>query len=133
MFSIVLEEEPDDEQANIVIVAPDIIDQDLQAQSQYLTSITTAFPVAKVPPVLRRFLSILGMENLDELMDEIADQKKENNQKQADMLAQGVMTDKNGKPVAPKGNGTPASGGSAGPNPDANEAALLTKLIEVLS
>ena len=133
MFSIVLEEEPDDEQANIVIVAPDIIDQDLQAQSQYLTSITTAFPEAKVPSVLRRFLSILGMENLDELMDEIADQKEENDQKQADMLAQGVMTDKNGKPVAPKGNGTPASGGSAGPNPDANEAALLTKLIEVLS
>ena len=76
------------------------------------------------------------MENLDELMDEIADQKKENDQKQADMLAQGVMTDKNGKPVAPQGNGTPASGGSAGPNPDANEAALLEsiqQLVKLLS
>lgn len=139
IFSIVLGEKVDDEPANIQIVAPDIIDQDLQSQSQFLTALITAFPETKVPSVLRRFLSILGMENLDELMKEIADQKAENDAQQQALVAQGTHVMGGDGKAIPKKDGAPVGGGvGQTPGSDATEAyktltEAMNKLVALLS
>jgi hypothetical protein len=83
IFSIVLGEGPDDEPANVGINMPDILDEDLQALSAFITSLTTVFPEAKVPAVMRRCLTAMEIENIEEVIEDIA----ENKQEQADANA----------------------------------------------
>ena len=132
IFSIVLEEDPED-QDEIAINLPEILEADLQKVGTFMTALTGSFPEAKVPAVLREYLVALGVQNLDDVMEAIADQKEENDAKAADLLSKGVMTDKTGKPVPPPAkNQEPPDGGSAGTNQDATEARLLVKLDQLL-
>jgi hypothetical protein len=66
---------PESKKADIKIVYPNIIEEDLAALAQFLTSVTGVFPEAKVPSLLRQSLASANVPNLDEVMDEIKDNK----------------------------------------------------------
>lgn len=131
IFAVVLEEDLDEEPAEITIEMPAIIEDDLTALGTFLTSVTSAFPEAKVPALLQMALVSAGVQNIDQVMKDIADQKEENDKAAADLLKQGVMTGPGGKPV-PANNGTPKSGQSQ----DATESEqyrLLTEAVNKLA
>lgn len=89
IFSIVLGEKPEDEQAEIDIELPPILDEDPFALGSFITQVTTAFPESKVPELLRRWLLSIDIENIDEIMDAIAELKVtlDADQKAKDALA----------------------------------------------
>jgi hypothetical protein len=99
LFSIVLDESPDEEPAEIQIDLPAILVDDLQMLGTFLTSVTTAFPEAKVPAVLKMALVSMGVEDIDTVMKDIEAKREELDQQQADMLAAGVVG-----PPAPAAN-----------------------------
>lgn len=76
IFAIVLDEDPDAlPDYEVRLDLPPILAEDLQSRGTFITQLTTAFPEAKVPPVLRRLLSVLGIDDLDDVMDQIAVEK----------------------------------------------------------
>lgn len=107
IFSIVLDESPDDEAADIKIELPSIIEDDLGLLGTFLGSLTAAFPESKVPEVLEQCLVSMNIPNVQAVMKAIADNKKivdaqakvaaDNQHQQAMALA----TAKPGLPVPP--------------------------------
>lgn len=85
---------PEDKLADVKLTYPNIIEEDLQPLSAFLTSVTTVFPEAKVPSLLRQSLASANVPNLDEVMDEIEDHKQEMD----DNVAAGLNPD-GSKPV----------------------------------
>ena len=131
MFSIVLEEDPDEEAADIVITLPDIIDQDLQPQAMFMSNLFQNFPEAKIPSIMRRYLSILGVENLEEVMEEIADNKQQMSDQSAALVKAGThVMGPNGKAIPKQLPDGSTDGGAAGTNTDNTEA--WKKLVELL-
>jgi len=65
--------------ADVKLTYPNIIEEDIQALSAFLTSVTTVYPEAKVPSLLRQSLASANVPNLDEVMDEIEKKKDEMN------------------------------------------------------
>src|SRR5258708_21449394 len=70
-FSIVLDEPADAEPAEIIITMPEILEDDLQPLGTFLTALTTVFPEAKVPQILKMCLMSANVPDLDEVMDDI--------------------------------------------------------------
>lgn len=102
LFSIVLDEDPDGEPADIDIDFPPILEEDLQKLSAFLTSVISAFPEAKIPDLLEMMLQKFGLNNLDEIMEKIGANKEEMDAQQAekdaqqlDLLKSGIMKPKN--------------------------------------
>lgn len=77
LFSIILGENPDEEPAEITINMPAIIEDDLQKLAAFLTSLTSVFPEAKTPGVLKMCLTSMGVDNIDILMEEMQDKRDE--------------------------------------------------------
>lgn len=105
IFSIVLKENPDDDEPNeIAIQMPSILDDDLTALGTFLTGLVGAFPEAKVPAVLQQCLVSMGCQNIDELMEDIAKNKlvvdAQAQQDKADQLKVSMASAQN--PVAGK-------------------------------
>jgi hypothetical protein len=141
LFAIVLDESPDDERAIVAIEMPAIIEDDLQKLGTFITQLTTVFPEAKVPQVLEMCLTSMGVQNVNEVMDVVAAQRKQidqqNAQNREDTLAgkKVALDQKTGKPIvkdagAPGGANIAGAVGSLGT--DASEAALLDKLNQLL-
>lgn len=131
LFSIVLEENPDDEPAEISIEMPAIIEDDLAALGTFIGSVTAAFPEAKIPDLLQMCLVSAGVQNIEEVMDKIAKQKEVNDKAAADLLKQGIMSGPGGKPV--KAGGDPKDGGSSGTSQDATESDRLRLLTDAVN
>jgi hypothetical protein len=81
IFAMVLDEDIDEEPAKIEIELPAILDEDLGPLGQFLTQLTSVFPEAKVPEVLRPALISLGVEDIDAVMLAIEQKKKEDDAK----------------------------------------------------
>ena len=137
MFSIVLGEQNGKEPADITISLPDILDEDIQKLAIYIQNLTGVFPEAKVPAVLKRCLVSLNVDNIDEVMDEIAAQKELNDQQQAAnqkaQLANNLAVAKaHGPQTAKPGSDAPPDGGAAGTNQDTTEAVRMERLTAAL-
>ena len=141
LFSIILQEDPDDEQAVINIQMPAIIDDDLTALGTFITAFTTAFPESKVPEVLQMCLVSMGVENINDVMEAIEDQKEENDAlaaKAAAAQAKALAAAKATQATAPGNSGTPPNtgtapdGGAVGTNTDTTEADAVARLIKKL-
>lgn len=123
IFSIVIEEDPDSPAEDINIEMPPILDDDLAASATFLTSLTTVFPEAKTPDLLKMMLISMGVQNIEEVMKTIAENKIKVDQAAADLAdqqhqqAMALATAK-----IPGKNGTPDNGGAAGTNQDATES-----------
>lgn len=138
LFMIVCKIEPeDDADFEIDLNMPAIIEDDLQALGTAVTAITTAFPEAKVPSVLRMCLSSLGIPDLDDVMEQIAENKivvdAQAAQNREDILAgKAVSVDpKTGKPIInPPGQ---TNGGAAGTDTDMTEASKTSHLVAALN
>lgn len=131
LFAIVLKESPDDEQADISITLPEILEDDLQSVSACLTSVVTAFPEAKIPAVLRTILTSMNVPNLDEVMDDIEAQKEEND---AQAVKTAAAVSKTAIAVAKasggKPNVAPAAPGAPDPTTEAERIEKLTAALD---
>lgn len=67
MFAILSGKKPTELQATINL--PEILDPDLQKLGAFLQQLTGAFPEAKQPPVLRKCLVSMGIDDVDDVMD----------------------------------------------------------------
>lgn len=76
LFAMVLQEDIDEEPAEIDVELPPILDEDLIKLGQFLTQLTSVFPEAKTPEILRTCLISMDVENIDGVMDAIATQKE---------------------------------------------------------
>lgn len=78
MFAIVLDEQMKKPSERTAIEAswPAILEEDTGKLGPYITSVTQAFPEAKVTQLLRRCLEVIELDNLDEVMDDIEKQKE---------------------------------------------------------
>lgn len=146
LFSIVIEEPADVEPAEIAITLPEILEDDLQKLSAFLTPLTTVFPEAKVPAVLRMCLESANVPDIDEVMQDIADNKEELDAK-AELDAKSQHNNAMQLVKAKTGNNStdPAEQGVIAPGAPASVAesqteagsikaltAALTSLLEVL-
>lgn len=77
IFAIVLEEDIDSEPNQITLTMPDILEDDLQKLGTFLTPLFAAFPEAKVPQLLKMCLESANVDDLDEVMEDIATNKEE--------------------------------------------------------
>jgi hypothetical protein len=131
MFSIVLGEEEGDEPKDVVIELPPILEDDIQKLGQFLTGLTQIWPEAKVPELLRQALMSANVNNLDDVMEAIED----NRETMDTNIAAGKNPDgSTPTPIAVAGlkNGTPSAGGSNGTSQDATEVEKLTKLLAAI-
>lgn len=122
IFSIVLDEDIDTERQTIDIDLPPILAEDLQKLGTFITGLTNAFPEAKVDQVLQMCLVSMGMNNVDEVMEDMKAKREEiNAQNAADKAAElaGKQVLPGGSPQAPNLN---KSGGKKDP-----KAALAQK------
>jgi hypothetical protein len=97
IFTIVLDEQADAEQKTIDIDLPPILKDDLRNLGQAVAAIAAIWPEIAVDDVLQAMVVALGINNVEEVMDSIRAQRKQNKtdeatrQKQmADMLAKGT-------------------------------------------
>lgn len=102
LCSIALEEGADDEPAEIDIELPPILDEDLEKLGTFLVDLAGVFPEAKVPEVLRPALIAYGVENIDDVMDAIEEQKEENDEKAKEIAKQGPPAPGPGQPAVPQ-------------------------------
>lgn len=104
IFSIILDEDPDEEPAVIDIDLPPILADDLTGLSQAVTSITTVFPELKVDEVMQMCLTSLGVNNVDEVMKAAKAQRKkiDAQQQQQDTLMATMAQPKPGAPPLTK-------------------------------
>lgn len=77
LFQIATKREAKD-LSGLKIDLPPVLEQDIAKLAAFITSITTAFPEAKVPAVLSTALDAMGVEDLDNVMDDIEAKKVEN-------------------------------------------------------
>jgi hypothetical protein len=77
LFAIFLEEDPEQEQAVINIDLPPILADDLQKLGAFITGAATVFPEMKVDAVLKIFLTSLGVDDVDEVMEQIEAKREE--------------------------------------------------------
>jgi hypothetical protein len=77
LFSIVLDEDIDEEPAVIDIDLPPILAADLQKLGEFLSQISAIFPELKVPEVLQMCLISLGVNNVAEVMKAIEAKRAE--------------------------------------------------------
>ena len=139
LFAIILEEKDGEEPAQITIDMPDILEDDLQPLSQFLTALTTVFPEAKVPALLKQCLQSANVDDLDEVMQDIEDNKEQLDaqnqlaQKQAHQVA--MTRAKQPKPGVASTD--PAEQGVLSPDtpaslPESDPIVLLTKALIAL-
>jgi hypothetical protein len=121
LFSIVLEEGPDDDAADILLTLPDIIEDDLQKLAQFLTAVTQVFPESKVPALLEQCLNSANVENIDQVMEDIADNKEQNDANE-DLRMQGKTP--SGKPIVKPGAPSVDQQEQGALNPDTPGAAV---------
>ena len=104
MFSIVLDEAPDDDPSAIDVDLPPVIEKDLTSLGTFIGSMVAAFPEAKVPEVLMNLLQALGVDDLETVMDSIEAKRQEIDAQQktdqAAMLAAGTVMPKDPKQAA---------------------------------
>jgi hypothetical protein len=77
VFSIVLNEQPEDEPAVIDIDLPPILKDDLRNLGQAITAIGALFPEIGVDEVLQAMLVALGINNVEDVMDSIREKREE--------------------------------------------------------
>jgi hypothetical protein len=136
IFTIVLDESPDDDPAEIVIDCPPILADDLQKLGSFISSAATVFPELKVDPVLKIFLTSLGIEDIDEVMEQIEAKREElqaeQEQQRNDQMKVAMTAAKTGgnKPKPADASGNPAQQNTESADPI---AAKLDRLIELLS
>lgn len=109
ILSIARKEPIDKKPAPITIELPPILDEDLQKLGSFLTPLTTAFPETKIPEILRTFLIALGVENIDDVLDEVEAQREKidaQNLKDAATAHNNALALATAKPAAP----APAAG-----------------------
>lgn len=132
IFSVVLQEIPGEDPLRIDISLPEIVGEALRDYGTYIQAVATIFPEAKVPSVLKTLLSAINVENLDEVMDEIADNKIELDKKaeelQKKMLAGQPPAQQPGQPALPPKPGEPAPAKTSVVNSDAEAIAALDRL-----
>jgi hypothetical protein len=138
IFSIVLEEDPDEEAAVIDIDLEPILKDDLEKLGSALTAVSGLFPEMAVDEVLQACLVALGINNVDEVMKSIEAKREENaaaDKANADRMQKLIGT----KPGAPGVPGGPGDSGDT--NPVANNlsteaannlAAALVRVAESL-
>lgn len=134
LFAMVLEEGPDDEPAEILITLPDIIEDDLQPLGMFLTQLTTVFPEAKVPQLLKQCLDSANVPDIDEVMKAI-EANKEALDAQAKLDAQTQQNNQLQLVNAKQGNNAqdPAQGGTINPDtPGAANESANAKLLAFL-
>jgi hypothetical protein len=131
LFSIVLDEDPDEEGAIIDIDFPPILADDLQKLGAFLTSASTMFPELKVPQVLQMMLTSLGINNIEEVMEQIEAKREEIDQQRSDLAAQGIMSGMDGKPIV---TNNPQSSGQNNPTSDQTESyAQLAEALKLVA
>ncbi len=99
--------------SDIKLTYPNIIEEDLQPFAAFLTAISTVYPEAKTPSLLRQALASANVPNLDEVMDEIEANKDERDAN----VASGLNPD-GSKPVPVQVAQTKAGQGDAQPSGD---------------
>src|SRR5262249_1607457 len=82
IFSIVLDEDIDEEPSEIDIDLPPILADDLQKLGQFISQVSGVFPELKVPEVLQMLLISLGVNNVNEVMKSIKKKREEIDAKQ---------------------------------------------------
>ncbi len=130
IYSIVLDYKPDAEPADIEIELPPILVDDLAKLGTFLTSFTTMFPEAKTDSVLRLCLNAMGVEDIDDVLEEIKQNKVELEAKAADNVANGLNQD--GSPIKPTVVAKPGQTANPGASNADNQEALFGMLKELM-
>jgi hypothetical protein len=78
IFRLILGEDLDsiEDQSTIDIDLPPILAEDITRLGQFVTALTTAFPEAKVDAVLKALLVALKVNNIDEIMNDVEENRK---------------------------------------------------------
>lgn len=147
IFSIVLDEDIDEEPAVIDISLPPILADDLQKMATFLQAVAGLFPEIKVPEVLQMCLVSLGVNNVPEVMKAIGDKREaidaqnKINTTLALARAKASLKDPNlnkGAPNDPKdilaqqSNGIPSNPESGIASNEAGQVAALNRIGHVL-
>lgn len=130
IYSIVLEEDPDKDPINIEVDLPPIVIDDLAKLGTFLTSFTAMFPEAKTESVLRICLNAMGVEDIDNVVKEIQDNREEIDANAAVNVANGLNQD--GSPIKPTVIAKPGATQNPGPQSTDNNEALVMTLRELL-
>jgi len=77
IFSIALDEQPDDEPAQVAIDLPPILSDDLQKLGQFVAQVAPLFPEMKLPQVLRLLLTSMNVSDISEVMDAAEEKRAE--------------------------------------------------------
>lgn len=85
LFTILLDKDPEEDKGFCVDL-PSILDQDLQKLGSFLTPLFAAFPEAKLPQILSRCLTYLGVDDVDEILADAKDLRTQIDQQQQDQL-----------------------------------------------
>ena len=83
IFSVVLQEEPGEEQATVAIDMPPILADDLKKLGEFIGAATSVFPELKVEQVRRVMLTAMNVPDVGEVMD-AADELKQQQDAQAE-------------------------------------------------
>ncbi len=120
IFSIVLEEDPDEEAAAIFIELPLMLKDDLRGLGTFLTGLHQVFPQIEIPEILQMCLVSMGVNDIDDVMKSAAARKTE-----LANAAEKVPTHQVLQPL-PAGTPptTPVAPGSAAPVSEAYIAAM---------
>ena len=104
LFAIVLEEDIDDEPADIKVDLPQMLKDDLARLGNFLMGLHQVFPEIQVPEILQSCLVALGMNNVEVVMEAIAEKKIEIDK------AQEILGKQLPPPVLPNGAKAPKVG-----------------------
>jgi hypothetical protein len=124
IFSIILEEDVDEQPEVIDIDLPPILAEDLQKLATFLTSATSIFPELKVREVLIMLLNSMGINNIEEVLKAVDAKRKEIDTN----VKAGLNADGSPKPVPASPGGPPLP--EATPAGSQESAALMKKLTE---
>lgn len=130
IYTIILDEDPDKDPADIEVELPPILVDDLAKLGTFLTSFTTMFPEAKTDSVLRLCLNAMGVEDIDDVLEEIKKNKVELEAKAADNVANGLNQD--GSPIKPTVVAKPGATANPGDKNADNQEALAEMLRELI-
>jgi len=118
IFSIVLDEDIDEQPAEIEVKLPQMLKDDLQRLGNFLMGLHQVFPEIQVPEILQACLVALGLSNVEDIMTKVEAKREELKAQMGDQLP---------PPTIPKGNTPPRQS-----NSPSSEAAALNRLAEVL-
>jgi hypothetical protein len=135
IFAIVLEEDPDEEPAVIKIDLPPILADDLQKLGAFITSASAIFPELKVDSVMKIFLTSLGVDDVEAVMQEIEAKREELAAQQEEQVARDHEVNMTrAKAGSPKPTPADGSGNTAKPVSESDQLlATLNKLVVLLS